>query len=287
MAAEIFDGKAKAYTIEENLKLRIDSIKQKRGHVPGLLSVLIGNDEASVYFTNLKQKRAEAIGMHFESKRYPETFDPREVVSFIHEKNEDKQIDGIIVQLPLPPHFDRTLVLKAIDPIKDVDGLHPKNLGFLLEGSPKFIPPAVLAVEEVLNDFKNRNSEYEIKSKEVVLVGSGLLIGKPIALYFLNLGSTVTLCNSHTSDLSFHTKRADIIVASTGEVELIDSSMVKDGSVLIDFGGKKIDGMLKGEFTQDVVEKASLITPVPGGVGPLTVAKLLENTVISAEQRTN
>lgn len=281
MSADIFDGRAAVAHIEEQLRPRIERVTKQRGFAPGLLSVLIGDDPSSLQFINIKEKKATALGIHFERKYYPTSFDPREAVNFIRQSGERNEIDGILIQLPLPAQFDRSSVLKAIHPYKDVDGLHPKNLGLLLEGKAFFVPPAVLSVHEVLV-----RHNIDLTGKEVVLVGSGLLVGKPLALYFSNESATVTMCNVHTQDLANHTRRADIVVASTGEAEIITADMVKEGAVLIDFGGKQVDGVLKGEFHGDVREKAALVTPVPGGIGPLTVAKLLENTVLSAERAT-
>lgn len=279
METTIYNGKERAREIEADLVQRVSVIQKKRKHAPGLLSILIGDDPASHAFINIKEKRALAVGINFERKHYPDTFDPIEVVRYIHSRNEDTSIDGILVQLPLPSQFDRTTTLKAIHPYKDVDGLHPKNLGFLIEGKAHFVPPAVLAVNDIVT-----HASLDLAGKEVVLVGSGLLVGKPLSLYFVNEGATVTMCSVHTADLFQHTKRADIIVSSTGEAELITPDMVKEGVIAIDFGGKKIDGVLKGEFSADVAFKSSLFTPVPGGIGPMTVAKLLENTVLSAER---
>ncbi|MCA9397860.1 bifunctional 5,10-methylenetetrahydrofolate dehydrogenase/5,10-methenyltetrahydrofolate cyclohydrolase [candidate division WWE3 bacterium] len=279
METTIYNGKERAREIETDLAQRVSVIQNKRKHAPGLLSILIGDDPASHAFISIKEKRAQAIGINFERKHYPETFDPIKVVRYIHSRNEDTSIDGILIQLPLPPQFDRTATLKAIHPYKDVDGLHPKNLGFLIEGKAHFVPPAVLAVNDIV-----RQANLKLSGKEVVLVGSGLLVGKPLAMYFVNEGATVTMCSIHTTVLSRHTKRADIIISSTGEADLITPEMVKEGVVSIDFGGKKINGVLKGEFSADVAFKSSLFTPVPGGIGPMTVAKLLENTVISAER---
>lgn len=281
MSTDIFDGREAVSHIEQQLRPRIERVTQQRGFAPGLLSVLVGDDLSSHQFINIKEKKATSLGIRFERKHYPANFDPRKVVNFIRESGERNEIDGILIQLPLPTQFDRSLVLKAIHPYKDVDGLHPKNLGLLLEGKAFFVPPAVLSVHEVLI-----SHHVDLTGKEVVLVGSGLLVGKPLALYFSNEGATVTMCNVHTQDLANHTRRADIIVSSTGEAEIISADMVKEGAVLIDFGGKQVDGLLKGEFGQDVYEKAALVTPVPGGIGPLTVAKLLENTVLSAERAT-
>ncbi|MCA9390510.1 bifunctional 5,10-methylenetetrahydrofolate dehydrogenase/5,10-methenyltetrahydrofolate cyclohydrolase [candidate division WWE3 bacterium] len=281
MQTRIFDGRFTAQQIEESLTSRVARITGQRGHAPKLSTVIVGDDPASVAFIAIKEKRARSIGMEFVRKHYPESFDPTEVVKYIHTQNEDKTVDGIIVQLPLPTQFDRLLTLKAIHPYKDVDGLHPKNLGYLIEGKPFFNPPAVLSVKEVLSQM-----DIEVTGKHVVLVGSGLLVGKPLALFFVDEGATVSMCSVHTPDIAVFTREADIIVASTGEADLINADMIKEGAVVIDFGGKKVGDELKGEFTQDVVSKAGVVTPVPGGVGPLVVSKLLENTVLSAERST-
>lgn len=279
MSAHVFDGKFAAYEIEQSLIPRIEKIKQQRKNPPKLLSILVGSDPASRMFIDIKEKRARFIGMTFERKHYPDSFDPAKVVTFIREANEDKHVDGIIVQLPLPEQFERLRVLRAIDPFKDVDGLHPKNFGALIEGTPSFLPPAVLAVQRVLDTY-----DIDVRGVHAVMLGSGLLIGKPVGLWLLNNGATVTYCHKDTPNISIKTQQADIIISATGTSGVLSADMVTDGTLVIDFGGTMVDGVLQGDVQKDVADKAAIVTPVPGGVGPLTVSYLLENTVLAAER---
>jgi len=267
MSAHIFEGRKEAARIEQSLISRVRAITEQRKNPPKLLSILVGSDPASRMFIDIKEKRARTIGMAFERKHYPDSFDPAKVVTFIREANEDKYVDGIIVQLPLPEQFERSRVLRAIDPFKDVDGLHPKNFGALVEGTPSFLPPAVLAVQRVLDTYS-----IDVKGVHVVMLGSGLLIGKPVGLWLLNNGATVTYCHKDTPNIGIVTQQADIIVAATGVPGVLTRDMVEEGAIVVDFGGVMVDGVLQGDANQAVAEKASVVTPVPGGVGPLTVS---------------
>lgn len=279
MSAHMFEGRKEAARIEQSLIPRVQAITEQRKNPPKLLSILVGNDPASRMFIDIKEKRARAIGMAFERKHYPDSFDPAKVVTFIREANEDKYVDGIIVQLPLPEQFERSRVLRAIDPFKDVDGLHPKNFGALVEGTPSFLPPAVLAVQRVLDTYS-----IDVKGVHVVMLGSGLLIGKPVGLWLLNQGATVTYCHEDTSNVAIQTQQADIIISATGVSGVLSADMITEGTIVIDFGGIMVDGILKGDVNKEVAEKAAILTPVPGGVGPLTVSFLLENTVLAAKR---
>ena len=279
MKQNIFDGLAVARTIEESLAQRVIEVRDSRGHPPTLQSVMVGNDPASLSFISIKEKRAQQIGIRFLRKHYPESFDPASVVRYIREKNEDPDIDGIIIQLPLPDQFDRTRVLRAIHPFKDVDGLHPKNLGGLITAAPEFVPPAVNAAQKVLEE-----CSFALSGANIVMIGAGILIGKPVGLYFMNQQATVTFCSEYTLDISDITKRADVVVTATGKQNIIVPDMVKQGVVIIDFGSILVNGKMYGEVDPRVAEKATFFTPVPGGVGPLTASYLLQNTVIAAER---
>lgn len=279
MSANLFDGRKEAALIEQSLIPRVQAITKQRKNPPKLVSILVGSDSASRMFIDIKEKRARAIGMAFERKHYPDSFDPAKVVTFIREANEDKHVDGIIVQLPLPEQFERSRVLRAIDPFKDVDGLHPKNFGALIEGTPTFLPPAVLAVQRVLDTYS-----IDVKGVHVVMLGSGLLIGKPVGLWLLSHGATVTFCHEDTKNIPIKTQQADIIISATGVPNVLTQEMIAEGTLVIDFGGIMVDGKLVGDVSRDVQEKAAIVTPVPGGIGPLTVSFLLENTVAAAEK---
>ncbi len=279
MSAHIFNGTQVAEEIEQALLPRIKKIMSARKSPPSLLSILVGDDPASKTFLDIKEKRARNVGITFERKHYPAVFDPAKVVTFIREANTDKRYDGTIVQLPLPASFDRANVLRAIDPFKDVDGLHPKNFGALIEGHPSFLPPAVLAVKKVLDTY-----EIDVKGVHVVMLGSGLLIGKPVGLWLLSQGATVTFCHEYTKNIPIRTQQADIVIAATGVPEVLTGEMISEGTLVIDFGGIIVKGRLTGDVSKDVQDKAAMVTPVPGGVGPLTVSYLLENTVLAAER---
>jgi len=282
MSALIIDGKAIALRIEADLKDRVKGSQERTGEVPGLVSIVVGDDKQSHKFVSLKGRAAERVGVNFEKKVYPSSFDPRLIVNFIHQKNADEGVHGIIVQLPLPAGFDRVQLLKAVHPYKDVDCLHPKNLGLLMMGEPVFVPPVVQAVVAMISCAGQKAqgdrlvkhlmlNKLDLKGKEVALVGAGLLVGRPLAVYLMNQGATVSIANERTKGLAKITATADIVVSATGVRNLITADHIKEGAVVVD-AAMDVD-------LESVEGKAAVVSPSPGGVGPLTVVYLLANTV--------
>ncbi len=262
--AVIFDGQKLAQEKEKRLKAAVKKLKTK----PKLAVVLVSDDPASRLYVELKKEAAERVGIDFELKKFGKSASEKEIIAYLQEKNADRTVSGIIIQLPLPKGLNELIIRRAIHPFKDVDCLHPKNLGMLLLGKPTYYPAAVKAVLEIL-----LTRSRSIKGREVVIVGASNLVGKPLAMVLSNLGATVTVCRSKTRDLASHTRRAEILITATGKAGLIKKEMVKKGAVVIDVGETKAD------VAKEVAQVASLITPVPGGVGPLTVVSLLENVV--------
>ena len=289
MSAQIISGTEIAKQIREELKQEIAELKEKHNLIPGLATILVGDDPASQVYVGQKEKISHALGIHWERDCLPADITEEELIILIGLINRDPNIHGILVQLPLPGHINESRVIYAINPRKDVDGFHPLNLGKLMMGEPDFLPCTPHAIQELLI-----RSGVNIEGKEVVVIGRSNIVGKPIAnlLVQKNRGAnaTVTMCHSRTQDISFHTKRADILIVAIGKPKVITADMVKEGVVVIDVGinriGKSSSGkdILVGDVDFDSVkEKAKAITPVPGGVGPMTVTMLMLNTVKAAK----
>jgi len=289
MTAQIISGTEIAKQIREELKEEIAELKAKHNLVPGLVTVLVGADPASQVYVGQKEKTSQALGLYSERHDLPADTSEADLLALIDKLNKDPKIHGILVQLPLPKHINETNVLYAIDPKKDVDGFHPVNVGKLMIGEPDYIPCTPHGIWQLLI-----RSGVEIEGAEVVVVGRSNIVGKPIANILLqkqkNANATVTLCHTKTRDISFHTKRADIIIAAAGKPKAITADMVKEGVVVIDVGvneiGKTADGkrILAGDVDFDAIkEKAKAITPVPGGVGPMTITMLMLNTLKAAK----
>lgn len=276
MSARIIDGKKIASEMREALKQKMGSL----GHV-GLAVIIVGENPASKVYVRNKEKACIDAGIHSEVIALPEETTQEEILERIRMLNEDAGIHGILVQLPLPAHFDSRKVLDSISAEKDVDGFHPCNVGALLLGNPGLQPCTPHGVMKMLE-----YEEVEIRGKHAVIVGASNIVGKPMALMLLAKGATVTICNSKTRDLGHHTRDADILVVAVGRPNLVTGSMVKEGAVVIDVGMNRLEsGKLAGDVDFDAAcERASMITPVPGGVGPMTIAMLLENTVEAAER---
>ncbi|PUA17757.1 bifunctional methylenetetrahydrofolate dehydrogenase/methenyltetrahydrofolate cyclohydrolase FolD [Glaciimonas sp. PCH181] len=281
MASNILDGKALGLELQDALQLQVKKLTAA-GTIPALTVILVGDDPASQVYVRNKVQTCERTGIRSEMIRYPSDVSPAIVLAKIAELNADPTIDGILVQLPLPKQFDEKIVLEAISPIKDVDGFHAENVGALNQGSPRFIPCTPYGVMKLLEKGK-----VDLKGKEAVIVGRSNIVGKPMAALLLAKGATVTICHSHTADLGFHTRRADILVAAVGRPNMLTGDMVKPGAVVIDVGINRLEnGRLCGDVDfASVQEKAGLITPVPGGVGPMTITMLLTNTVEAAVRR--
>jgi methylenetetrahydrofolate dehydrogenase (NADP+)/methenyltetrahydrofolate cyclohydrolase len=274
------DGNALAQELRAGFAERVNELKLQ-GVTPGLAVVLVGADPASEVYVRNKVNGCLAIGMHSEKIVYPAEVDQAVVLARIAELNADPKIHGILVQLPLPKHFDADRVLEAIAVDKDVDGFHAENVGALMQGQPRFIPCTPYGVMKLLE-----KSQVNLKGAEAVVIGRSNIVGKPMAMLLLHAGATVTVCHSQTRDLAFHTKRADVLVAAVGRARFVTGEMVKPGAVVIDVGINRLpDGKLCGDVDYDSVQHvAAQITPVPGGVGPMTITMLLANTLESAER---
>ena len=290
MSAKIIDGKQIAADIREELKAQVAGLKEK-GVVPGLGVVLVGEDPASKSYVSAKEKACENIGIYSDDNRLPADTTQEELLALVDKMNRDPKINGILVQLPLPKHIDEAAVLLAIDPDKDVDGFHPMNVGKMMVGEEAFLPCTPHGVVQML-----MRSGVETSGAHVVVVGRSNIVGKPLANMLLQkkegANATVTLCHTRTKDLGHHTRQADIIIAASGWPNTVTADMVKEGAVVIDVGVNRVEDdsrergyRLVGDVDFDgVKEKASMITPVPGGVGPMTITMLLFNTVESAKR---
>ncbi len=273
----IIDGKAVAKELREGFKTEVDKLK-KEGRAPGLTVVLVGDDPASQVYVKYKEKACKEIGVSSVIIKKDKNIIQEELLEIIDELNRDNSVDGILVQLPLPAHIDEKSVIEAIDPEKDVDGFHPVNTGRLFSGQKDtllFEACTPLGIIELL-----KRTGIEIQGKKAVIVGRSNIVGKPIAHLLLAQNATVTICHSRTADLGAETRQADILIAAAGRPELITGDMVKEGAVVIDVGTNRVDGKLIGDVVfEEVSKKASYITPVPGGVGPMTISMLLYNTL--------
>ncbi|MGQ0749671.1 MAG: bifunctional 5,10-methylenetetrahydrofolate dehydrogenase/5,10-methenyltetrahydrofolate cyclohydrolase [Betaproteobacteria bacterium] len=282
MSTTILDGVSIARTVYAGLERRIGALRA-HGIVPGLAAIEVGGHAASLVYIRNKVRACEAAGVHSEVHRFEGDSPESEVLAAIEAFSRNPRVHGIIVQLPLPRNLDSRRVLQAIDPEKDVDGFGWRNLGALLSGSPVFVPGTPLGVMTMLDHVR-----IPIEGRTAVVVGRSTIVGKPMALLLVSRGATVTVCHSRTADLDVWTRRADILVVAAGSPGLVSGGMVKPGAVVIDVG---INRLANGKLTGDVDfaaarERASYITPVPGGVGPMTVAMLIANTVLAAERGT-
>ena len=278
--AELIDGKVVSQSVRNEVTELASKLKQDTGIVPGLAAVLVGDDPASEIYVRNKRKACEKVGIYSEEHKLPAETTEEQLLGLVNKLNEDTKIHGILVQLPLPGHIDETRILRTVSPLKDVDGFHPYNVGLLVEGNPRFVSCTPGGIIKML-DFYN----IDIKGKEVVVVGRSNIVGKPVSMLLLHRHGTVTICHSRTKPLEEVTRRADILIAAIGRANFITADMVKEGAVVIDVGiNRKDDGKLTGDVDFEAVsEKASYITPVPGGVGPMTIAMLLYNTYLSAK----
>lgn len=284
MMAKILDGKATANDLLENVANKISKLKAN-GIVPGLAVILVGDNPASQVYVRNKRKKAEKLGINFVLKELPKDSTQEEVLQLVEQFNHDEKINGILVQSPLPKQIDEEKVIRMIDPKKDVDGLHPQNLGLLFGNIKQYYPVACTpkGVITLLNKY-----QINVDGKNVVIVGRSKLVGKPLLALLNNLNATVTLAHSHTHNLEEITKKADILIATVGKIGVITDNMVKPGAVVIDVGiNRNSNGKLVGDVVDNVKEVASYITPVPGGVGPMTVATLMEQVVELTAVQTN
>jgi methylenetetrahydrofolate dehydrogenase (NADP+)/methenyltetrahydrofolate cyclohydrolase len=278
----IIDGNKIAQEVRHSVRKEALDFKEKTGIVPGLAVILVGEDPASQVYVGRKAKACAEVG--FLSREYKLSADTSEakLLNIIDELNADQVIHGILVQLPLPKHIHTDKIIAAIDPQKDVDGFHPYNVGGLVSGNPLFVPCTPRGIMELI-----ARTGIDLKGKEAVVVGRSNIVGKPIALLLLAQHATVTICHSRTKDLPAVTRRADVLIAAVGKPHMIKANMVKEGAVVIDVGVNRLEnGKLAGDVAFDeVAAKASFITPVPGGVGPMTIAMLMKNTLDAAIRR--
>lgn len=278
----ILDGRKVSEEIRSKIKEKIDSYKERGLRDPGLAVILVGEDPASKIYVNNKVKACAKVGIKSFKFELPQNTTTQELLDLISDLNTDPEVDGILVQLPLPPQIDQQEIINAINPSKDVDGFHPQNMGKLVARTEDgFIPCTPLGIDLLLQHYS-----IDLKGKDVVIVGEGFIVGRPLTLLMLWRGATVTVCHIHTRDLKRFTLQAEILISATGVPHLIKEDMVKEGAVVIDVGISKKDGKIVGDVDFEKVKyKAKAITPVPGGVGPMTVTGLLLNTLKSYERR--
>lgn len=279
MAAKLLDGAAMALEVEKELKQRVEALREKNV-VPGLCVILVGNDPASQTYVANKEKACARLGIHSQTLRMGAETTQAELEASIERANEDEAIHGILVQLPLPAHLDEHRALALIRPEKDVDGFHAVNMGRLARGEDCVVACTPKGALHML-----KAAGVPIAGKNAVVIGRSNIVGKPMALLLLQENATVTICHSRTEDLAEHTRRADILVAAVGKPRFVTADMVKEGAAVLDVGINRVDGKLCGDVDfEHVKEKAGWISPVPGGVGKMTIAMLMENTVSAAEK---
>lgn len=293
MAATLLKGAEFAKEIRNELKTEVKRMRTEHGVIPGLVTILVGEDPASQSYVRAKQSTAHELGFHSIQDNQAGHLTEAELLDLVEHYNNDPSIDGILVQLPLPKHINENRVLLSIDPIKDVDAFHPVNVGKLMIGEPSYLPCTPAAIQEILV-----RSGTVISGSEVVIVGRSNIVGKPIAMMLLQkchgANATVTVCHTLTRDIASHTRRADILIVAAGVRGCVTGAMIKPGAVVIDVGvnqvGMSADGkrILKGDVVfEEAVEVAGAITPVPGGVGPMTITMLMKNTVRACKLRNN
>jgi len=277
MAATLMDGKTLAARIRADVARDVESFERPIG----LATVLVGDDPPSDVYIRMKHKATLEIGIAARDLRLPATTSEAELLRLVAELNADDSIDGILVQLPLPEGIDEGRVIRTVDPVKDVDGFHPFNAGLLLAGTPAHVPGTPLGVLALLDEY-----EVPLEGANAVVIGRSDIVGKPAALLLLHRHATVTVCHSRTRDLAAHTAAADVIVAAVGVPGIVQPEMVKEGAAVVDVGINRIEDGIVGDVDPAVAERAGLLTPVPGGVGPMTIAMLLSSTVRAARYRT-
>ena len=277
MAAVILDGKKTAEKIKSELKLKVTQLK-KKGITSGLAAVLVGTHPSSQLYVRLKQKACEEVGIYSEKYELPEKATERELLDLIRKLNKSRKIHGILVQMPLPKHIKAKNIVKAIAPEKDVDGFNPYNNGTVMDGGEFLVSATSKGIIRLLEEYG-----INLESKEVVVVNHTIVLGRPLAMLLMNRNATVTVCNHMTKDLGKFTRQAEVLISGAGVPKLIKKDMVREGCVVVDAGVSFVEGKVVGDVDFEAVkEKASYITPVPGGVGPMTIAMLLENTILAA-----
>ena len=276
---KLIDGKVISAAVKERVKNEVSELKAK-GITVGLAVIIVGEDPASKVYVSNKKKACEALGIISREYALPETTTEEELLNLITELNSDPEINGILCQLPLPRHLDEKLIINSIDPEKDVDAFHPVNVGKIMIGDYYFLPCTPAGVMEML-----KFEGIEVEGKNCVVIGRSNIVGKPMNMLLLHKNGTVTICHSKTKNLAEICRNADILVAAVGRPNFVTADMVKDGAVVIDVGINRVDGKLCGDVDfENVKDKASAITPVPGGVGPMTIAMLMQNTLTAAKK---
>jgi methylenetetrahydrofolate dehydrogenase (NADP+)/methenyltetrahydrofolate cyclohydrolase len=277
---QLLDGRKLSKKIENIVANETEELKNTTGSVPGLAVILVGNDAASAAYVNMKKKACDRVGFYSVTHEMPKDISQEAIENTITMMNENPNIDGILIQLPLPPQIDTTKILELVDPSKDVDGFHPYNVGRLTTGLDGFVPCTPLGVMELLAEY-----DIDVKGKNCVVVGASNIVGKPMAALLLNADATVEVCHIFTDDLKKHTLNADVLLVGVGVVNLIKEDMVKNDVIIVDIGVNRLEsGKLVGDVDFENVSKKSLyITPSPGGVGPMTIAMLLSNTLKAAK----
>ena len=271
----IIDGKKISSRIEKDICEEVQALKQKTGKIPGLAAVLVGDDPASAVYVRNKNKTCKNVGFQSFENILPADTSEEKLLNLVDKLNKDNNVNGILIQLPLPTQIDSQKVLEQINPEKDVDGFHLENVGRLVTGNAKFKPCTPAGIIELLDQYK-----VDIEGKNVVVLGRSNIVGKPVASLLLSRNATVTICHSRTKDLPAISRSADILIAAIGKPNFVTPDMVKDDAVVIDVGINRVDDKLVGDVDyESVLKKASLITPVPGGVGPMTIAMLMVNTL--------
>ncbi|UMZ73950.1 bifunctional methylenetetrahydrofolate dehydrogenase/methenyltetrahydrofolate cyclohydrolase FolD [Natranaerofaba carboxydovora] len=280
MSAELISGKEIGKQIREELKKEIEQLKNEKGITPGLNVLLVGEDPASQTYVGMKEKTANNLGIKSVVERVPADITQEEVLSYVKKWNNDDSVHGILVQLPLPDHIDEGAVLDAISIEKDVDGFHPENVGNLVVGQDAFVPCTPYGIIKLLE-----YSNVDINGKHAVVLGRSNIVGKPISLLLLERNATVTICHSRTKNLEEVTKQGDIFVVAVGRPEMVTGDMIKPGAVVIDVGVNRVEDKLVGDVEFESAKNvAGMITPVPGGVGPMTITMLMNNTLESAKR---
>jgi len=273
---QLIDGKSLSQKVQSSIQAEVERLKQEKNIVPGLAVIIVGDDPASHAYVSMKEKACKAVGFYSIAHKMPDTISQDEIIEIINMMNNNPHIHGILVQLPLPPHIDTNKILEVIDPKKDVDGFHAYNVGRMVTNLDSFVACTPLGVMKMFEEYN-----IELQGKDVVVVGASNIVGKPMASLLLNANATVTVTHIYTKDLALYTRNADIVIVGVGKPNLITADMVKDGAIVIDIGINRLEnGKLVGDVDfENVSPKCSYITPVPGGVGPMTIAMLLSNTL--------
>jgi len=277
---QLIDGKSLSKKVQNFVQSEVELLKNEKNIVPGLAVVIVGDDPASHAYVSMKEKACKNVGFYSIAHKMPDTITQEEIIKIIMMMNNNPHIHGILVQLPLPDHIDTNKILEVIDPKKDVDGFHAYNVGRMVTNLESFVACTPLGVMKMFEEY-----EIDLRGKDVVVVGASNIVGKPMASLLLNADATVTVTHVYTKDLAAHTRNADIVIVGVGVPNLIKEDMVKEGAVVIDIGINRLeDGSLVGDVDfEAVAPKCSYITPVPGGVGPMTIAMLLSNTLTAAK----